>query len=175
MSLFTEEHRLFRNSIKKFVDAEITPKIDSWEKKQFFPTEIFKQLGQAGFLGILLPEEFGGVGGDYALAASWCEEFGKIPSVGFTTAVNMHSLVISPTINRFGSNEQKAAWLPKAIAGTAIGAYAFTEPNAGSDLSQSSATRTDERPADPLSHIFTECRREREFLVLALQRQESRE
>ena len=140
MSLFTEEHRLFQQSLAKFIEAEIAPNVDRWERDFYFPSDIFTKLGQAGFLGVLLPEEFGGVGGDYALAASWCEEFGRVPSVGFTTAVNMHSLVIAPTVNRFGSDELKAKWLPKAISGEAIGAYAFTEPNAGSDLSRLETT-----------------------------------
>jgi alkylation response protein AidB-like acyl-CoA dehydrogenase len=140
MSLFTEEHRLFRDSIKKFVEAEITPHVDQWENQSRFPSDIFKKLGAAGFLGILLPEEFGGVGGDYALAGSWCEEFARVPSVGFTTAVNMHSLVISPTLAKFGSQKLKESWLPGAIQGDLIGAYAFTEPNAGSDLSQIETT-----------------------------------
>ena len=140
MSIFTDEHRLFKDSIKKFVAAEILPKVDKWEADYNFPSDIFKTLGANGFLGILLPEKYGGVGGDYALAASWCEEFGRVPSVGFTTAVNMHSLVITPAINRFGSEALKSKWLPQAILGEKIGAYAFTEPNAGSDLSKIETT-----------------------------------
>lgn len=135
MTIFNQEHLLFRNSIRKFIDASILPNIDAWEREENFPSEIFLSLGENGFLGILIPEALGGVGGNYALAGAWCEEFGKVPSVGFTTGVNMHSLVITPAVSRFGSSELKERWVPKAVKGELIGAYAFTEPNAGSDLS----------------------------------------
>ena len=136
MAIFTDEHFLFRDSIRKFVESHILPKVDAWERASDFPSEIFQELGARGFLGILIPEEFGGVGGNYALAAAWCEEFGRVPSVGFTTAVNMHSLVITPALTRFGSKEIQEEWVKRAVLGEAIGAYAFTEPNAGSDLSR---------------------------------------
>lgn len=68
------------------------------------------------------------------MAAAWCEVFGELRAVGLTTAINMHSLVISNALNRYGSEQQKERWLPPAMAGNAIGAYAFTEPGAGSDL-----------------------------------------
>jgi acyl-CoA dehydrogenase len=135
MSIYTEEHRLFQDSIRRFATQKILPVVDSWEKQGHFPSSIFTELGSEGFLGILLPERYGGVNGDYLLAASWCEEFGRIPSVGLTTGVNMHSLVIAPAVNRFGSEEMKEQWLRPAVEGKAIGAYAFTEPGAGSDLS----------------------------------------
>ncbi len=135
MPLYTHEHQIFRDSIRKFVESAVMPRVDSWEHAGDFPSEIFRELGAQGFLGILIPEALGGVGGDYALAGAWCEEFGRVPSVGFAIAVNMHSLVITPALARFGTEEAKARWIPPALLGEAIGAYAFTEPNAGSDLS----------------------------------------
>jgi len=134
MAIYSEEHRLFQQSVRRFAEKEILPKLSGWEEKKKFPNEIFAALGAAGFLGILIPEADGGVGGDYALAGAWCEEFGRIPAVGFTTGVNMHSLIVLPALARYGSPEAKAAFLARGIAGTAIGAYAFTEPGAGSDL-----------------------------------------
>jgi alkylation response protein AidB-like acyl-CoA dehydrogenase len=138
-----DELKIFRESIRKFIEAEITPHVDRWEKDNDFPSAIFPKLAEQGFLGILIPEQWGGVGGDYQLAAAWCEEFGRVPSVGFTTAVNMHSLVITPALFRHGSEELRKRWIPDAVSGKAIGAYAFTEPNAGSDLSglQTSAVK----------------------------------
>lgn len=136
MSIYSEEHHIFKKSIRKFVEKEILPHVDSWEADCAFPSSIFEKIGAQGFLGILIDEEWGGVAKDYTFAAAWCEEFGKVPSVGFTTGVNMHSLVVTPTIQRFASKEQKEKWLAAAVAGNAIGAYAFTEPNAGSDLSR---------------------------------------
>jgi alkylation response protein AidB-like acyl-CoA dehydrogenase len=110
--------------------------VTSWEKSSRFPNEVFTLLGRQGFLGILLSEQYGGVGGDYKLAGAWCETFGEVPSVGLTVAVNMHSLVISHGLEKFGSEDAKSYWLPKAVTGEAIGAYAFTEPGAGSDLAR---------------------------------------
>ncbi len=134
MTLYQEEHRIFRESVKRFVEKEILPVVDDWEEACDFPSEIFQKLGAQGFLGTLISEEWGGVGGDYTLAAAWCEEFGRSPSVGFTTGVNMHALIVLPALQRFGSKESKKQFLSDAVSGKAIGAYAFTEPNAGSDL-----------------------------------------
>lgn len=129
-----KEHALFIDSVLKFVKNEIIPHADSWEEQGFFPTDIFQKLAENGYLGLLIPESYGGVGGDYDLAAAWCEAFGTVPAVGFTVAVNMHSLVISHSLAVNGTQSAKKTWLPKAVSGEAIGAYAFTEPGAGSDL-----------------------------------------
>lgn len=124
----------FIDSVRKFCKTELCPNIEKWEEESHFPDEVFQKLGAQGFLGILIPEEYGGVGGDYRMAAAWCEAFGEVPSIGLTVAVNMHSLVISHALFKYGSKEAKAKWLPKCTTGEAIGAYAFTEPGAGSDL-----------------------------------------
>ncbi|MCB0325504.1 MAG: acyl-CoA dehydrogenase family protein [Bdellovibrionales bacterium] len=136
MTLYTDEHRIFQQSIRKFAEKEILPHVDAWEEGSHFPSEIFPKLGAAGFLGILLDEQWGGVARDYSFASAWCEEFGRIPSVGFTTGVNMHALISAPALQRFGSPAAKEQFLGSACEGTAIGAYAFTEPGAGSDLTQ---------------------------------------
>lgn len=135
MSLYLSEHTLFQSSVKSFCEKEIIPYLSAWEEKKSFPSDIFKSFAREGFLGILVSEEWGGLGLDYLYAAAWCEQFGRVPSLGFTTAVNMHSLVITPTLVRFGSQSEKEKWAAKAVSGEVIGAYAFTEPNAGSDLS----------------------------------------
>lgn len=129
-------HESFVESVSRFVTAEIAPHIDHWEKGGSFPSDIFRTMGSQGFLGILISEEYGGVGGDYSMAGAWCEAFGELPSVGFTVAVNMHALVISHALEKYGTPEAKARWLPSAVKGEAIGAYAFTEPGAGSDLAR---------------------------------------
>lgn len=135
MSIYQDEHLIFKKSIRKFCEKEILPYVDEWEEIGFFPSEIFQKLAQEGFLGILLDEKWGGVDKDLSFAAAWCEEIGRIPANGLAIAINMHSLVISPALQRFGSNEAKEKWLGDAAEGKAIGAYAFTEPGAGSDLS----------------------------------------
>ena len=136
MSIYSEEHRLFQQSIRRFAEREILPNVNAWEAAKDFPSSLFQKLGAAGFLGTLIPEEWGGVAGDYLLAAAWCEEFGRIPAVGLTTGVNMHALVCSPALSRFGTQAAKERYLSAAVKGDAIAAYAFTEPGAGSDLTQ---------------------------------------
>ena len=138
--LYSEEHLIFQESVRRFAEKELLPNIDAWEEARDYPSDIFKKMGDQGFLGILVPEEFGGVGGDYILAGAWCEEFGRVPSVGFTVGVNMHSLVVSAALAKLGTKEAKEKFLEKAVAGEAIGAYAFTEPGAGSDLSRITTT-----------------------------------
>lgn len=128
------DHEIFRASLRRFLEGEILPNVDKWEKNFHFPSSVFETLGNAGYLGILVPEADGGVGGSYSLAGTWCEEFGRVPAVGFTTGVNMHSLIVTPALARLGSAEAKEKFLSRAVGGTAIGAYAFTEPGAGSDL-----------------------------------------
>lgn len=133
-AIYSEEHQIFRDSVRKFLEKEVLPFVDDWERQGDFPSEIFPKLGAQGFLGILVDEKWDGVGGDYVLASAWCEEFARVPSVGFTTGVNMHSVVVTAALARLGTEQAKEQWLRRAVQGTAIGAYAFTEPGAGSDL-----------------------------------------
>lgn len=131
---YYREHDVFIENVRRFVGNELAPNVRAWEEAGRFPDDVFRMLGRNGFLGILIPERYGGSGGDYRLAGAWCEVFGELCDVGLTTAVNMHSLVISSALARHGSDAAKEKWLARATAGEAIGAYAFTEPGAGSDL-----------------------------------------
>ena len=116
---YYSEHKIFIDSVTKYISAVLAPKISTWEEEGYFPDEVFKLLGEQGFLGILIPEEYGGIGGDYKLAGAWCEAFGELNAVGLTVAVNMHSLVISHSLAKFGTKECKEKWLPKSAEGTA--------------------------------------------------------
>lgn len=136
------EHEAFIDSVTKLVHQELVPNVARWETERFFPNDVFKLLGDQGYLGLLISEEYGGVGGDYKMAGAWCEAFGELASVGLTVGVNMHSLVISHALEKFGTESAKQRWLPKAVKGEAIGAYAFTEPGAGSDLASIRTTAT---------------------------------
>lgn len=133
-SPYYAEYEAFVDAVSALIKGELAPRLSEWEKKLHFPNDVFTLLGKHGYLGLLISEEYGGVGGDYKLAGAWCETFGELASVGLTVAVNMHSLVISHALEKFGSEEAKRYWLPRAVTGEAIGAYAFTEPGAGSDL-----------------------------------------
>ncbi len=132
---YFSEHEVFIDNVRKLCEKEFLPHLRSWESNDNFPNSVFETLGKQGYLGILIPEEFGGIGADYKLAGAWCETFGEIPDVGLSIAVNMHSLVISHSLAMSGTQIAKEKWLPDAVIGKKIGAYAFTEPDAGSDLS----------------------------------------
>ncbi len=134
------EYEALIDSVTKLVALELSPKVTAWEKAGRFPNEVFTLLGKNGYLGLLIDEEYGGVGGDYKMAGAWCEAFGELASVGLTVGVNMHSVVISHALEKYGTTEAKKKWLPKAVLGEALGAYAFTEPGAGSDLARARTT-----------------------------------
>jgi acyl-CoA dehydrogenase len=136
------EYEAFIDSVTKLVLQELVPNVARWEAERFFPNDVFKLLGEQGYLGLLISEQYGGVDGDYKMAGAWCEAFGELASVGLTVGVNMHSLVISHALEKFGTETAKRHWLPKAVKGEAIGAYAFTEPGAGSDLASIRTTAT---------------------------------
>ena len=76
--IYAEEHRIFQESLRKLIETEFLPNVDSWEENRSFPDSVFETLGRAGFLGILIDEKWGGSAGDYAMAAAWCEEWGRL-------------------------------------------------------------------------------------------------
>lgn len=134
---YYQEHELFIESVRRVLDSELRPHLNEWERQGRFPDSVFTTLAKHGFLGLLVSEEYGGSAGDYKLAGAWCETFGELAAVGLTVAVNMHSVVVAHALDRYGSTASKDRWLRAAVEGTAIGAYAFTEPGVGSDLANS--------------------------------------
>ncbi len=130
--LFREEHRIFRNSFRKFVENEITPYIDRWEEEGIVPREAWIKMGDMGFLCPWLPEEYGGADADFLYSVIITEELCKAGAASFM--VPLHSDVVAPYIFNLGTEEQKKKWLPKCATGEIVLAIAMTEPNAGSDL-----------------------------------------
>lgn len=133
ISPFGEEHELFRQQVRKFLEKEIIPHIMEWEDKKDFPNEVFRKAGEVGCHGILIPEEYGGSGGDYLMAAVWTEEMSRLCG-GVSSGLGMHGCIVLPAINRLGSEEQKQRFLVPGVKGEKIGALGLTEPCAGSDL-----------------------------------------
>ena len=133
---FLEEHELFRQQCRRFVEKELAPHAAEWEEKKDFPNEVFRRVGEMGYHGILIPEEYGGSGGDYLMASVWCEEMTRIGSGGVSAGLGMHGLIVLPAIARFGSEDQKKRFLIPGVRGEKIGALGLTEPVAGSDLSR---------------------------------------
>ncbi|HEX2071395.1 MAG TPA: acyl-CoA dehydrogenase family protein [Thermoleophilaceae bacterium] len=131
--IFEEHHDRLRESIRSFVERELTPHADEWEETTF-PDSVIRRMGELGFLGLSMPEEYGGQGGDYFCNLVLAEEMGRSNSGGLTMGVAVHTDMAMPPIHLFGSEEQKQEWLVPAIRGEKILCLGITEPDAGSDV-----------------------------------------
>src|SRR4051812_9145840 len=129
---FTDEHEELRESLRRFIDAELRPHAEEWEDARWFPNEVFTQLAEHGFLGLKYPESYGGQGGDYLHEAVMCEEMARIGSGGTAAGIGAHINIATPPIWEFGTDDQKDRYLKPAIAGRGIGALGLTQPAAGS-------------------------------------------
>jgi alkylation response protein AidB-like acyl-CoA dehydrogenase len=126
------EHRMTQESIRGLLEKELVPIVEEIDEKEIFPREVYKKLGEMGFIGSFLPEEYGGGGGDFLGKCLIAEEIARV-SAGFEMSVDLCGVIYANPINRFGTQEQKKAYLPEVLAGDKIGSWALTEPNAGSD------------------------------------------
>lgn len=129
---FTEEQRMFRDMIVDFGQNEIEPLVEDAENNEKFPVELFSKLGEMGLLGIVFPEEYGGVGLDKITDCIFSEEMGRI-NAGIAMCINAHTSLSMFPIYKFGTEEQKQKYLIPGIEGKIIGSLGLTEPNAGSD------------------------------------------
>ncbi|MEW5946187.1 MAG: acyl-CoA dehydrogenase family protein [bacterium] len=130
---FTEEHNMFRKSIRNFAESELKPHADEWEAAEIFPKEIFAKFGKLGCLGIRFPEDYGGVGQDYWYTVILCEELAKVHCLGAAIGVLVQTEMATSSINEFGAEELKKEFLPSAISGEKIFALGITEPGFGSN------------------------------------------
>jgi alkylation response protein AidB-like acyl-CoA dehydrogenase len=131
--IFEEHHDRLRESIGSFVEKELAPHAEEWEETTF-PNSVFARMGELGFLGLSMPEKYGGQGGDYFCNLVLAEEMGGSNSGGLTMGVAVHTDMAMPPIHLFGSEEQKQEWLVPAIKGERILCLGITEPDAGSDV-----------------------------------------
>ncbi|MGZ4271312.1 MAG: acyl-CoA dehydrogenase family protein [Solirubrobacteraceae bacterium] len=131
---FTDEHEELRDSIRRFVAAELRPHADAWEADRWFPDEAFAKLAGVGFLGLKYPEEYGGQGGGHLHDAVLAEELARCGSGGLAAGIGAHVGIATPPVAAFGTEDQKRRYLAPAIAGEKIAALAITEPGAGSDV-----------------------------------------
>lgn len=127
-----ENQIMIRDTVREFAEKNIRPFVMEYDESQKFPMEIMKQLGDLGFLGILVPEEYGGAGLGYVEYAIIVEEISKVdPSIGLSVAA--HNGLCTNHINLFGNEEQKSKYLPDLASGKKIGAWGLTESSSGSD------------------------------------------
>lgn len=131
-TLFTEEHELFRSSLREFIRKEIIPHEEAWEQQGHISREAWLKAGEMGFLCPCAPIEYGGSGADFLYAAIMMEELGRSGCMG--PGFPLHSDIAAPYILHYGTEEQKKLWIPKLASGQTIAAIAMTEPSAGSDL-----------------------------------------
>jgi len=133
-AVFHQDHEIFRQQCRRFVEKELAPQAKRWEEMKDFPNEVFRRVGEMGYHGILIPEKYGGAGGDYLIASVWVEEMARVGSGGVAAGLGMHGLIVLPAIAKFGNEEQKKRFLEPAVRGEIIGALGLTEPVAGTDL-----------------------------------------
>lgn len=133
--VFTEEHQAFRQSLRRFVDKEINPHVDKWEEERNFPAhELFKKMGDLGFLGVSYPEEYGGQGLDYWYTLVFMEEMARINCGGIPMAIAVQTDMATPSLCEFGSHELKKKYLEPTLKGDMVCSIGVTEPGAGSDV-----------------------------------------
>jgi alkylation response protein AidB-like acyl-CoA dehydrogenase len=132
-SPFTDEHRLLRESIRAFVTREVAPHVDAWERDTF-PDAIVARMGELGFLGLSMPEEYGGQGGDYFANIVLAEEIARGGCGGLLMGLSVHTDMVMPPLLEFGNEAQRQRWLAPGIAGEQIYCLGITEPDAGSDV-----------------------------------------
>ncbi len=129
-----EQITLFRDMARRAFEREIAPNFQHWEQQQMVPRQLWKTLGNAGLLCPDLPEEYGGAGTPVRIALALIEEMARMGFGGIATGCAVHSNIVAPYINHFGTEEQKQHWLPRMTTGEVVGALAMTEPGAGSDV-----------------------------------------
>jgi alkylation response protein AidB-like acyl-CoA dehydrogenase len=140
-SLYESDHDAFRESFRKFVEQEIVPHDDRWAKDGIVPRELFATAGKSGFLGIDVPEEYGGGGvRDFRFNAVITEELMRSGAAAAGLGLTLHNDICMPYFLAYCSEEQKRRWLPGIVSGELITAIAMTEPGIGSDLASMSTT-----------------------------------
>lgn len=132
---FTDEHRAIRQTIAQFIDKEINPHADEWERDGIFPAhELFKKMGDLGLLGIAKPEVYGGMELDYSYQIVFAEELGRVRSGGVSMGIGVQTDMATPALAKYGSDALREEYLVPAISGDAVFSVAVSEPHAGSDV-----------------------------------------
>ena len=131
-TLFTPEHESFRDTVRRFIETEVTPHHADWEKAGQVPRSLWKKAGELGLLCVNAPEAYGGQGADFLYSAILIEEMARVGATGPT--FYLHSDIVAPYIVDFGTEAQKTKWLPKMAVGEVVVALGMSEPSGGSDV-----------------------------------------
>lgn len=140
-----EDYQIFQTMIQRVLDQEIAPNFEQWEEAGQVPRSLWNTLGEAGLLGVDMPEEYGGAGASFEICQLVIEEISRQGFGGVCGGYNIHANIVMPYLLHIGNAKQKDYWLPKMVDGSVLGAIAMTEPGAGSDLAamRTTAERTD--------------------------------
>ena len=131
-TLYAEEHEIFRQAVGKFMEKEIAPNVEEWDKTREVPRNVWNKFGEQGFLCPWAEDEYGGSGVGFEYSVILAEEFGRTGANA--PMISLHSDIIVPYIAAFGNGAQKKKWLPGCVSGDIVTAIAMTEPGTGSDL-----------------------------------------
>jgi len=131
-TIFTHEHESFRDTVRRFIETEVTPHHADWEKAGQVPRSLWKKAGELGLLCVNAPEAYGGQGADFLYSAILIEEMARVGATGPT--FYLHSDIVAPYIVDFGTEAQKTKWLPKMAVGEVVVALGMSEPSGGSDV-----------------------------------------
>lgn len=131
-AIFTPEHESFRDTVRRFIETEVTPHHADWEKAGQVPRSLWKKAGELGLLCVNAPEAYGGQGADFLYSAILIEEMARVGATGPT--FYLHSDIVAPYIVDFGTEAQKTKWLPKMAVGDVVVALGMSEPSGGSDV-----------------------------------------
>ncbi|MBP9152561.1 MAG: acyl-CoA dehydrogenase family protein [Flavobacteriales bacterium] len=144
--MFTEEHKIFRQGLRDFLDREVMPNIDQWEEEQRMPKDLWPKFGEMGYFGLNYPEKYGGIDADFMYSVIFMEEISKCESGGFMILPAVQQYMSSPYIYKHGSEFLKEKYLTKVISGEWIACIGISEPGAGSDVAniQTKAIRAGE-------------------------------
>jgi acyl-CoA dehydrogenase len=129
-----EELQMFRDMVLRFLEQEILPHYDTWEKEHHTPREVWNTLGSAGILLVDLPEKYGAAAASFDVCQMIQEEMCRLGLHGLATGYNIHSNIVAPYLLNIATEEQKDRWLPAMVSGEVLTALAMTEPGAGSDV-----------------------------------------
>ena len=165
--IFSEEHDLFRATVRRFVETEIMPFHAGWEAAGMVPVSAWKRAGELGLLCCNIPEEYGGAGGTFLYSVVIIEELARAGASG--PAFPLHSDIVAPYLLKYGTEAQKQRWLPGMATGEAIAAVAMSEPTSGSDLAsiQTRAVREGDEYVITGQKVFITNAQNASFLVLA--------
>ncbi len=130
----TEEHRIFRSTVRKFVETELTPRAREFDRMGRLDKSLFKRMGELGMLGLRYDPKWGGSGLDWSFSAVMYEEVALCDNSGVAMGITVHTDMATPSLHQFGSDELKEKYLVPSIRGEMVSAIAVTEPDAGSDV-----------------------------------------